>query len=68
MIVSNGDAVAPSRLRRNEEVRPMIWGLVVVVALVASEFVRANLREWNARRRAVKRGRTLTAKYGIPWR
>lgn len=37
----------------------MIWGLVVVVALVASEFVWANLREWNARRRAVKRGRTL---------
>ena len=46
----------------------MIWGLVVVVVLVASEFVWANLREWNARRRAVKRGRTLTAKYGIPWR
>ena len=26
------------------------------------------LREWAARRQAVKRGRTLTAKYGMPWR
>jgi hypothetical protein len=46
----------------------MVWGLVAVVLLVAVEFAWATLREWNARRLAVKRGRTLTAKYGIPWR
>jgi hypothetical protein len=57
-----------SRLRRNEEARSMIWGLIAVILLVAVEFIWATLREWSARRRAVKRGRTLTAKYGIPWR
>ncbi len=46
----------------------MAWALVIVGLLVAAEFARAELREWYARRRAVKRGRTLTAKYGIPWR
>jgi hypothetical protein len=56
------------RLAAEEKGRPMVWGLVAVVTLVVVEFVWGNLREWNARRRAVKRGRTLTAKYGIPWR
>ena len=46
----------------------MIWGLIAVIVLVAVEFAWGTLREWNARRRAIKRGRTLTAKYGIPWR
>jgi hypothetical protein len=46
----------------------MIWGLIAVILLIAIEFIWATLREWSARRRAVKRGRTLTAKYGIPWR
>jgi hypothetical protein len=46
----------------------MIWGLALVAVLIAAEFARGELREWQARRRAIKRGRTLTAKYGIPWR
>ena len=46
----------------------MLWGLLAVIVLIAVEFAWASLREWNAHRRAVKRGRTLTAKYGIPWR
>jgi hypothetical protein len=45
-----------------------MWVLVVVAVLIVAEFARAELREWAARRRAVKRGRTLTAKYGMPWR
>ncbi|HEX3498197.1 MAG TPA: hypothetical protein VHT04_02620, partial [Stellaceae bacterium] len=67
MIVSEHAATEP-RLRRNEECRPMIWGLTAVVSLVAVEFAWGMLREWTGRRRTVKRGRTLTAKYGIPWR
>jgi hypothetical protein len=46
----------------------MIWTLVVVALLIVAEFAHLELKEWNARRRAIKRGRTLTAKYGIPWR
>lgn len=46
----------------------MVWVLVIIGLLIAAEFGRGELREWNARRRAIKRGRTLTAKYGIPWR
>ena len=45
-----------------------MWFLVIVAVLLVAEFARTELREWAARRRAVKRGRTLTAKYGIPWR
>lgn len=47
-----------------------MWTMIIVglAAAVAGEIGRAELREWNARRRAVKHGRTLTAKYGIPWR
>lgn len=46
----------------------MVWTLVFVALLIVGEFARLTLKEWNARRRAIKRGRTLTAKYGIPWR
>ena len=46
----------------------MAWTLVVVALLIAAESAGLALKEWNARRRAIKRGRTLTAKYGIPWR
>ncbi|HZS81581.1 MAG TPA: hypothetical protein VFA50_01825 [Stellaceae bacterium] len=46
----------------------ILWAVVIVGAFVAEETGRAALREWAARRKAIKRGRTLTAKYGIPWR
>jgi hypothetical protein len=46
----------------------LFWTIVVVGLVVAGEPARAALREWHARRRTIKHGRTLTAKYGIPWR
>ena len=46
----------------------MAWGLTAVVSLIVVELAWGALRDWNARRRAIKHGRTLTAKYGIPWR
>jgi hypothetical protein len=45
-----------------------MWFLVIVAVLIVAQFAWSELREWSARRQAVKRGRTLTAKYGIPWR
>lgn len=45
-----------------------MWILVIVAVLIVAQFAWSELREWVARRRAIKRGRTLTAKYGIPWR
>jgi hypothetical protein len=45
-----------------------MWILLIVAVLIVAQFAWAELREWAARRRAVRRGRTLTAKYGIPWR
>jgi hypothetical protein len=42
--------------------------LIVAGSLVGAEIGWAELREWVGRRRSVKGGRTLTAKYGIPWR
>jgi hypothetical protein len=45
-----------------------MWILVTVAVLIVAQFAWTELREWAARRRAVRRGRTLTAKYGIPWR
>jgi hypothetical protein len=45
-----------------------MWFLAIVAVLIVAQFAWSELREWSARRQAVKRGRTLTAKYGIPWR
>jgi hypothetical protein len=45
-----------------------MWFLVIVAVLIVAQFAWSELREWSARRQAVERGRTLTAKYGIPWR
>lgn len=44
------------------------WTLLIVALLIAGEAGWAAFRERRARRRAVERGRTLTAKYGLPWR
>jgi len=46
----------------------IIWAIVIIAFAAGCETARAGLREWNARRRTIRRGRTLTAKYGIPWR
>jgi hypothetical protein len=46
----------------------IVWSVIIVGLVVAGEIGRTGLREWNARRKAIKQGRTLTAKYGIPWR
>lgn len=46
----------------------IVWSVIVVGLVVAGELGWAGLREWNARRKTIKQGRTLTAKYGIPWR
>jgi hypothetical protein len=46
----------------------IIWAVVIVGLGVGCEILRAELREWSARRRTIREGRTLTAKYGIPWR
>jgi hypothetical protein len=46
----------------------IIWTISVIGIAVAGEIGRAAFREWHARRRTIREGRTLTAKYGIPWR
>jgi hypothetical protein len=46
----------------------IVWTVVIVGLVVAGELGRTGLREWHTRRKAIKQGRTLTAKYGIPWR
>jgi hypothetical protein len=46
----------------------IVWTVVIVGLVVAGELGRTGLREWNSRRKNIKQGRTLTAKYGIPWR
>jgi hypothetical protein len=46
----------------------VVWTFTILGLLVAAEKGRTGLREWRSRRQAIRRGRTLTAKYGIPWR
>jgi hypothetical protein len=46
----------------------VFWAVVIVALVAGCEVLRAELREWSARRRTIREGRTLTAKYGIPWR
>jgi hypothetical protein len=46
----------------------ILWAFGIAGLFIVMEIARAELREWNARRKAAKRGRTLTVKYGIPWR
>jgi hypothetical protein len=46
----------------------IVWTLATVGLVVAGEIGWTELRGWTARRKAIRRGRTLTAKYGIPWR
>lgn len=46
----------------------LLWAITLVGALLVLEAIRAELRDHMARRAATKRGRTLTARYGVPWR
>jgi hypothetical protein len=46
----------------------IFWAFVIAGVFIVAEIARTELREWTLRRKAVQRGRTLTAKYGIPWR
>jgi hypothetical protein len=46
----------------------IVWTLATVGFVVAGEIGWTGLRGWAVRRKAIRRGRTLTAKYAIPWR
>ena len=39
------------------------WTIMVVVAVASADYGWATYRDWRVRRRALKRGRTLTAKF-----
>jgi hypothetical protein len=45
----------------------LVWTLLITGLLIIAEIGRTELREWNARRKAMRRGRTLTTKYAMPW-
>jgi hypothetical protein len=41
----------------------LTWTIVVVLLVVSADHVWVSWRDWRGRRLAVKRGRTLTAKF-----
>ena len=43
------------------------WAILVVGLALSADVAWAEYREWRARRQAMKRGRTLTTKFGVPW-
>jgi hypothetical protein len=43
------------------------WAILVVGLALSADVAWAEYREWRARREAMKRGRTLTTKFGVPW-
>lgn len=44
------------------------WAIVVgVCALLAGDAGWSELRDWLARRHAIRAGTTLTTKFGLPW-
>jgi len=43
------------------------WAILVVGVALSADVAWAEYREWRARRQAMKRGRTLTTKFGVPW-
>jgi hypothetical protein len=46
----------------------LFWSIAVVGIVLVGEAAWVELREYVARREAARRGRTLTARYGLPWR
>jgi hypothetical protein len=43
------------------------WAILLVGLALSADVAWAEYREWRARREAMKRGRTLTTKFGLPW-
>ena len=43
------------------------WFILLVAVVLATDSAWTMFRGWRARRLAIKRGRTLTAKFGLPW-
>lgn len=41
------------------------WAILLVGLILTLDVARTEFREWRERRMAMKRGRTLTARYGI---
>jgi hypothetical protein len=46
----------------------LFWSIAIVGVVLVGEAAWAELREHLARRDAARRGRTFTARYGLPWR
>jgi hypothetical protein len=44
------------------------WAVLIIGGAIIVEALWSEARERWHRQQAVKRGRTLTAKYGLPWR
>ena len=43
------------------------WAILLVGLALSADVAWAEFRDWRARREAIRRGRTLTSKFGIPW-
>ena len=43
------------------------WAILLVGLALSADVAWSEYREWRARRDAIKRGRTLTTKFGLPW-
>ena len=43
------------------------WAILAVGVALSADVAWAEYREWRARRNAMKHGRTLTTKFGVPW-
>jgi len=45
----------------------MDWAFLLLIAgVLCGDAIRAQVRDWRARRWAIKHGRTLTSKFGLP--
>jgi hypothetical protein len=46
---------------------PVLVGLAVVGVGVSADLAWSGFRDWRHKRSAIKHGRTLTTKFGLPW-
>ncbi len=43
------------------------WAILLVGLALSADVAWAEFRDWRARQEAIRRGRTLTSKFGMPW-
>lgn len=51
---------------RGKDMSNLEWAILLVGLVLTGDVGWTEFREWRARRLAMKRGRTLTTKFGLP--